>query len=194
MPETTDPDPLPLFADDVAALRRADSVVFHLHDGRSYIRAVARDTGTSDKPRTYTALEQRLFPDAAASGTPHERERHIGCAGGAYGFRLADSGTPTAGDRYAWRSTDEPAVSCLHMIHHARSESWQTVAGLLAPRVSCLALVWLADVHAELPECGYHADQLVIKIIQPRRVLHVELRTQIGRDDSGRMIRRHGRL
>ena len=105
-----------LTADDIAALKLADTVTFHFYAGEGYVRAHLRNTL---QERIFTAHEQRVFPVS-----DHDRERRIAVQTTMFGY-----GDDMHGNG-GWRLNTEPKAAAFASIS-ACSAIWQTIASLL---------------------------------------------------------------
>ena len=177
---TTVTETLTLTAEDVKAIRAADTVAFRIHEGRTTLEA-SLDRGWSEEPRIYTANQQRLFPmpDEALGGLL----RVIDVAGSVRGYN-------DEGDRALYHFD---TIKAFEMIHSAKySEVWQSIASLLRAGDK-VRLVFDADGHSNqiTKAKGLHVDTLYLEIMRPsgqRLVFQVSSRT--GYDNTARMIRR----
>lgn len=172
----------PLTVEDVAALRTCESLGFHYRKGKSYILA-ALDTVVST--RTYTAREQRLFPDTRNVGHG-DRGRVIPATGSIYAYG------ETGGS--GWTHRTYPAASCFASIHSAlHSPLWPTTASLIRPG-DRLHLGWTANNDTELlRQNGLHQDYLHLTVTRGQRELTFAVTDQVSDSYSpARMIRRHG--
>jgi hypothetical protein len=173
-------------ADDVAALRSADSVAFHHYQGDAFIRLYL--SGRVGDPRVFTRREQILFPDTDF-GVGTERSRLITCDGQGFGYG-PDAGT-------AWRLRDEANAACFALLFGARRDPvWQTTAGVLRPG-DRLSLRWVADNNCEtIRSHGLHVDQLDLIAVRgfgsKARTFAFMVAHGVGPDNSARMIRRFG--
>lgn len=162
-----------LAADDVAALRAADSVTFHLtydDEAHACIRAWLKPDVTSES-RIYTAREQRLFPSVGGI-LDDTRVREIDT-----GYAFINYG----------RGNISSAFACV--LSAKSDDTWPTIARELrtGDRVT---LYWKADNNnGTLTEAGLHMDVLHIRLHtppKPPRELHVA--TSITPNNSARMI------
>lgn len=166
-----------LTADDVAALRAADNVTFHVHLRNGYIRAHLHSWSGE---RVLTARDHRLFPQV--DNITGDRERTIACDWKAFGFN--GLGMRELADVGAFASVINTAFSY---------GAWPSTARTLRTG-DAVRLVWLADggntTHVEA--AGLHVDELKLEITSPRRaeplIVHVD--TRINPGNSARMI--HG--
>jgi len=166
-----------LSADDVTALRIADSVT--LHHGppnTSYVATCIRAHmrgGYSGAPRIWTAKEQRLFPTVGGAETDRLRE-------------VTPERSTVSG--YDWPAGTYPNVQAFHMLHHSTAE-WQTIAGLMRAG-DTLRVSWTADNNCEAIErVGFHADELRVAIHRNGRVMSFLVTRSVGPDNTARMIR-----
>lgn len=168
-----------LTADDVKALRRAETVVFRLRNGRYTIEA---GIGWMTEARTYTAAEQRIFPDLSTGSS--ERERVIETFGAIQPY---GSGTYTA--RYS---------TGFAMINSAQfTQTWITIASLLRAG-DVLSLRFLADAHTNdnLRKAGLHGDVLRLDVTRDQghlvidgTVLAFDVISSTSPDNTARMVR-----
>jgi hypothetical protein len=178
----------PLTADDVASLRKADSVTFHYFRGVGVIRAHLRG-GYAAPRRIFTARQQRMFPDTDSYSADRKREIPVMTSmhgyedGGSTGWRL-ESGN----DRGACNP------SAFYMEHSGQyNPEWLTIANLTRPG-DMLMLVWTADNNTSyIRDAGLHNDELTIKIVRGGKVVHTLFVAQsVTPDNSARMIHRYG--
>lgn len=182
-PEHTDQSPTDdenpcglLFISDVQALRRADAVSLHHHDGEGHIRA-GLTTFPSTQSRIFTATEQRLFPDTDQL----DRYRTITVATAVSGFD----------QRRRWHEQALPGAAATATIHAARLDDvWCSIAGWL--RVGdVVTLHWRADNNsAYLADVGLHRDEVRISVGRGRRTWTFLLDVAVGLDNPARMITR----
>jgi hypothetical protein len=168
-PSTSDSTANPrglLFISDVQALRRAEAVTFHAHDGAGSIDATLT-TLAGDPPRVYTAKEQQLFPDAAG----HGRHRRIDVAADIAGFD----------HQHRWHDRRLPNATAHTLIGGAQLDDvWRSIAAFL--RVGdVLRLRWLADTTTNhLDSVDLHRDDLRVEVCRGTRLwtflLHVAVR------------------
>lgn len=166
-----------LSREDVAALRKADSVTFHRTKGEAYLRACL-DRHIDDTTKALRALFP-VFRDE------RNRDRRIEATDGIGGYD---------GNRRWWVADDDVEVRCFYMLHHAdMSTEWQTIAAQLRPG-DTLRLRWLAGNDNEnLERAGMHRDELRLMVTDSRgkgRAYLVAI--EVGPDNSARMIKRHG--
>jgi hypothetical protein len=169
-----------LSTEDIAALRMARAVTFHHYQGRAFIRAHVAPSG---HPATFTRRAQILFPEE--SSIPRERCREIQVSGSIAGY--TDSGG-------GWRvDGDDTRATAFYMIHAAQHvPAWVTIAALLSPG-EAVSLGWLADNNTEnLQNAGFHCDELQLTTTKGKRKRVFAIATQVGPDNSARMIRRYG--
>jgi hypothetical protein len=178
---TTDTIVSALSAEDVAALRMADTVTFHHYQGCAFIRAYVRPSG---HPATRTQRAQILFPEGPE--TSGERAREIPVSGSISGY--TERGSMWHVDR---TDTDAAAFHWIHSAHFV--PTWVTVAQLLAAGET-LTLLWIADNNSQdLRNAGLHHDALEIKAVKGKRTRVYKICDQVTLDNSARMIRRHGK-
>jgi hypothetical protein len=165
-------DIAPLDRQDVAALRAADSVTFHTHKGRAFIKAHKRPAPGRD---VYSAREQRLYP--VTDGTERTREitadhSILGCESG-------------------WAELKDAAA--FYMIGTAQfSATWPTIAELIRAGDQ-LQLVWTADNNSQyITNAGLHADELALGITRGDRTMTLKIGYSVAPDNSARMIDRNG--
>jgi hypothetical protein len=176
----------PLTADDIAALKLADKVVYSLSTHGSLIRAGIESQRDGN---VFTAREQRLFPKAERS----EREREINVLSAAHGYGKHGE------SRWHWNLEHNPfttAPSCFDMAHNAKYDhNLQTLIHSLRAGET-LRMIWTGDNNNDLVrEAGLHVDQLDVIVIPARegaarRSYCVE--TSVCADNTARMIRRNG--
>lgn len=184
MTTTTAPDRVgTLTADDLAALRHADDVVFHVVKGESYV-FVTIDGPASGTAGVYTAREQRLFPntrDVLIGG----RGRRIDTAASVVGY-----GDDSDGRR--WSLSTFPGATCSALLSAPTvNKTWRTVVGLLRTG-DRIVPEWLADNNSEnVRRAGMHTDELTLRVQRgDREDMYFPLMHRVGPDDSARMIQR----
>jgi len=176
-----------LTADDIAAFKLADSVTFHHYEGRSFIRAHLDNTSGE---RIFTAREQRLFQSERDS---NDRHREITCDVTMYGY--SQNGFES------WNLESAPGASAFHYGFAAKYDKpWQTIAGLLRAG-DRLRLEWVADNNNDnVRGVGFHCDELRLIVVRTNKrtdashdTMTFRIVTQVGPDNSARLIRRYGR-
>lgn len=169
-----------LTRDDIQALRKATSVAFHHHDGRSYLRVYLR---TSGDPAIYTASEQRVYP-GTDGGITGERHRDIDTEGSMSGF---------TGEGFAsWNLETNPKASAFYLTHHMKSEH-ETIFNLLRAG-DTLWLTWLGSNNNDnVRGIRWHRDELRLCIARGDNTMVFLIQAETGPDNSARMVRRHGR-
>jgi hypothetical protein len=136
-----------LYASDIQALRRADSITIHAQHGLGGIRATLN---APDGLRIYTAAQQRAFPDAAG----HARHRLITVDADIAGFDPAGH----------WHEHDLPAAAGLVIEHAALHDVWPTLAPALHVG-DVLRLRFRADRTPDFPlGAGWHRDELYLLV------------------------------
>jgi hypothetical protein len=177
-----------LTADDVASLRKADSVTFHYFRGAGVIRTHLRGGYAPDK-RIFTARQQRMFPNTDSYSADREREipvitsMHGYTDGGVTGWRLDKDASPS-----------DCNPSAFHMEHSGQySPTWLTIANLIHAG-DVLHLVWTADNNTGyITENGLHADELTIRVGRNGKIVHtLRVAHSITPDNSARMVQRYG--
>lgn len=185
---TIDTDIAPLTADDVASLRKADSVTFHYWRGTGVIRTHLRG-GYMAPLRIFTARQQRLFPDTDNYSADRKREIAVRSTlfgysdGGGTGWRLSDG-----------NDSGPCNPSAFHMIHSGQFDpAWLTIANLIHAG-DVLLLVWAADNNTGYArDNGLHFDELVIKIQRNGKIVHTfRVAHSVTPDNSARMVQRYG--
>jgi hypothetical protein len=171
-----------LTPEDVAALRMADGVSFHVHDGTAHIRA-SLDTNKrfSGEPRILTAREQRTFHETHE--ITGDRGRKIICD-----YRVSDHSRE--------RPTDA-VYACFHYEMFARDREWQTIARSMHAG-DHVRLDWTAGNDSPVMNAaGYHRDELRLVLAEPQpegkprpkpRTFLVAV--YVGPDNTARMVRR----
>lgn len=164
---------LPLFTEDIAALRAAESVQFRRDfDGEGSVRAELTGTWDAESPRIFTAREQRLFPHTtAATGGRYRKLTAMPQVRG------VDGGKIEAVCRYDLRH-----------VNGSRRNEWQTI--LRALRVGdLLGLWWVAgNDYPLITEAGLHRDELRLLLHRERNSPVFLIDAVVGADDSARMI------
>lgn len=189
MSETTTADKtattFEITADDVAALRTADSVSFHYYEGRSYIHAGIGNYGNLNG-RIYSAKEQRIFP-ANGAGTS-DRTREIACKVRMHGYKVAN-----VSGALGWTLDSRPNSSAFaHRGTAQYNDVWKTIAAIISAG-STITLEWTADNNTEnISQVGFHADELRIKVNRGKQTYVFLLEYQVGPDNTARMIRMNG--
>ncbi len=175
-----------LDAEALAALRAADSLSFHTHDGRAFIRAY-RERGSGG---VYTAREQRLFPDARDFAWSRFREIETNFFASGYGDGSTSWST-------GW-GEGAPRLAAYASISGKDygDGTWPTIAQALRPG-DTLSLSWVADNNSDvIRDAGLHTDRLTLRVTRgygdkrKQYAFHVDERTSL--DNSARMIRRNG--
>ncbi len=180
---------VPVTRDDIIALGTADGVSFHHGPDGAEIRGYLRTYGGS--LRIYTAREQKLFP--RTGNVDGERMSVLPVGSKMTGFN--DGGG-------MWRGEDHPQARAFHTIGSARyDDDWRTVLDLLKTD-DVLELHWRADNNTDITRnAGLHIDELRLLVHRnggkhaehgKGRTLSLLLDVSTGRDNSARMIRRHG--
>ncbi|MET0711084.1 MAG: hypothetical protein ABWZ30_01070 [Jiangellaceae bacterium] len=174
--------------DDIAAMFASDSMTLHhlpthLHrDGVGHMIRVYLRGGYAE-PHIWTAREQRLFPQ---THTDTDRMRTILVASSVMGYGQdgEDAWTTAYGD-------PELDLACFHSFYDVARR--QTIAGILRPG-DVLSLFWAADNNTEiLRDAGLHSDSVNLIVRRgPEKQLVFRVGESVGRDNSARMIRRHG--
>lgn len=171
-----------LSADDVRALRTADTVSFHYYDGRGYIQLTI-DGERSGTLRVLSVADQRAFPQRVDMSA--ERRRMIDVTTEILGYG-ADGWT-------GWSHETEPRAAAFEMVHAAQySDVWTTLASLIR-KGDRLTLKWTADNNTDITRnAGLHSDHLQLIIVRGDARLTFNLVTAVRLDNSARMIRRNG--
>lgn len=165
-----------LTSQDVLALRKADSVSFHHHDGRTYMRAGLRTFGTEQ--RIYTAAEQSVFP---LTDVVDDRAREIDCDG------IVDTY-----ETDSVRRRLGAGVSAFAMKHAARhSAVWTTITGLLRGGDS-LRLVFTGNQFSNeySRKADLHVDGLMVVVTtKSGKKMTFLLDVSVCADNTARMVR-----
>lgn len=166
-----------LTADDITALREADTVTFHHGPENSRyvatcIRAHMRG-GYSSEPRIWSAREQRLFNEADRSG---DRERTI---------------MPARSSVRAYGQVIGDRAVAFHSVSPAR-DTWQTIVGLLR-KGDTLWVEWVADNNNQNHEAvNFHSDELILHVLRGDRGFAFKVAVSVGPHNTARMIRPDG--
>jgi hypothetical protein len=182
---TSDTAIYPLTADDITALRKADSVTFHYFRGEGYIRAHLRG-GFYATARVYTARQQRLFPIADSYSA--DRERRIDVHTSMHGY-----GTDSNHGWHLDRGADSNPEA-FYMEHSGQySPVWMTIANLMRAG-DIIRLYWTADNNTQYVDtAGLHADELRIGIVRNGKIVHtLSVAHSLTPDNSARMVKRYG--
>jgi hypothetical protein len=166
-----------LSVDDVAALRIAETVSFHVHKGETYINA-SIDVQRVGEPRIFTAREQRVLPQA----DDWNRKRHIPTGGGARGYD---------GDS-SWRGDER--TTAFEMVHSARySDTWKTIVSLLKVG-DVLSLDFCGDggSNGNTKPYGIHVDTLHLNVRRGDQRLRFLVDFSACVDNSARAVKRFG--
>ncbi|WP_203933895.1 hypothetical protein [Virgisporangium ochraceum] len=150
-------------------------MTFHSSTTGSWIDA-GLESPSITEPRLYTAMEQRLFPDADAL----DRRRRIDVSGDIAGFD----------DRQRWHDRHLPGATAFARISAAElDEIWHSIAMFL--RVGdVIRLQWRADNMSDsLIDPELHRDDLSIAVHRGRRRWLFLLDVQV-RPGPARMITR----
>lgn len=181
----------PLTADDVAALRMAESYSFHTHSAYngSILRLYTNAPGAVDDAVVFSKRQQVLFPEIHNKDT-RARTLTIDGAASGYGENLGHGG-------WQWPSwtgsqVQEPTPECFFSGY--LKDQWRTIVRSL--RVgTVLKIEWTADNNTEIArDAGLHLDEVrliattVTRTGSRRDVFNVGWAT--CRDNSARMIRR----
>lgn len=165
-----------LTADDIAALLTADDVTLHHYQGKGHIRAYLRSYGGDG--RIYTAREQRLFRVERDSS---ERIREIPVVSAGYGYNGTTGGP--------WNFSDQSSVACFVWTN---KDIIRSLAKIARPG-AIVSLRWIADNNNQNHEkVDYHQDEVYAELSHKKDTLRILLATQVGPDNSARMIRRYG--
>lgn len=161
-----------LTAEDLKALRRADSVSFHHRQDETYLVASLRSLS---EPRVYTAAEQRLFPNTDLGG---DRTRRIDVSGRVQAYD---------------RSTVRRAVdggSAFAMVHSGQyNDVWRTITSLLKAGDD-LHLDFTGDKFANQYSrtAGLHLDVLSLVVRRGPTRLVFTLDVAACPDNTARMV------
>ncbi len=158
-----------LTRDDLSALREADSVTFHTHGGRSFIRAYMGPRHR--KPPVVTVREQRVF-NRTDVPLAYDRGRDVECA--------------TVARSYAGRR-DGLSAECFHNVYRA-DQVWLTVASLLkvGDRVT---LRWTASNNNQYADdARLHVDELHLSVDRGGKRLTFAIGHNVCADNSARMV------
>lgn len=153
---------------DIAALRKADRVVF-AHwpkDGASHIRAIKDNRPTEKDPFA------------------RDVEITIAC-----GFRLTDYSEGNA--QITYDASQKGAFTAFEMIHCSHlSDTWQTIAELLREG-DTLTLEWQRDARrcGHLTDAALHGDALDLRVERKNARLTFHVDTSISADNTARMVR-----
>lgn len=171
------PEVTPLTAQDIKALRTAETVVFRHYKGDATIEASLRDH--MDGGRVYTAEQQRLFP---VTPGVDERQRV-----------LTVNGLITYYDDTTRRTTG-PEATAFEMIHSAQySQTWQTIASMLKVG-DVLTIHFNGDRYAN----GYshktdlHIDGLNLDVKRGKQDLSFIVAVSVAPANSARMVKPKG--
>lgn len=159
-----------IIRDDIKAMRQADSMHFHTHEGRSWLVVELANYSLN---RIYTATEQRLFPDVRKYGSDRSREIPVATQ------RLED---------YSGREGDYTAFAWLPFA----GAVWLTIVATLRPG-DALGFHWIASDNSQnLTDVGYHHDQLRLcaSDLDGKNNRTWIVADQVGPDNSARMVRR----
>lgn len=162
---------------DIAALREADNVTFHVMKGCGFIRCHL--DGYRGEPRIFTKREQVLFPDVDL----RDRRREIGVDQSTHGY--TDAGLST------WQADKQ--TTAFHMEHGSKYDRpWQTVVSLLRTG-DVLRLDFVgSNNNGYLKEAGLHLDSLTLSVTRGKRRMEFLLATSVCPDNSARMVKRYG--
>lgn len=162
-----------LDADDVFALRKADTVSFHTFRGENYVRAYLRDHGD----RVFTVREQAVF-NGHRDDRRDDRYREVRVLG----MRCEDYGTDR-GDKITGYS---------YLMHADMSQEWRTIAAAIRPGES-LYFRWVRDNNNQVHESlGLHRDEfrLVVGKQGEAKSRAYLVDVQVGPDNTARMVKR----
>ena len=170
----TPENPRALTADDLIALRAADSVTWHIGptvgehttDRETTCTASLRERHASLTPRILTAGEQRAL---RLDSDGFERRRSIPCDGRVMSWAVRYPGTK------AW-------TGYAHVT--SGDEAWPTVAASLKVG-DVLTLKITADCQTgALTDAGFAVDTAYLKVARGKRDLTFELDTRVARADQ----------
>lgn len=165
---------------DIAALRKADSVCFYLHEGQHYIRAI-KEAGLDERARDPFAHDQDYRIEADGMVTDYSRD--------------------SVGDHYLY--SPGPVVSCFYMVHVAQfSPEFRTAVGFLRPEDEPV-IEWVRDNNSEtIRSAGLHVDECHLRIRRWKKgrdgvakgpvMLRFMMGYTITPDNSARMVRDRG--
>lgn len=169
---------------ELAALRMADVITFHVYQGRGFIRA-----HLNALHEIYTAREQHVFATVNIDGG---RYREIACEFRAKGFG-------GDGERcWSYELDHAPKLSAFASVSGTDygDNAWPTTAQAL--RVGDrLCLSWIADNNnAVVKDAGLHRDQLTLRVARgdaakPRSLAFL-IAVATSLDNSARMVKRAG--
>lgn len=182
----TTPAPGTLTTEDIAALRMAEDVTFHHHDGKAFIRLYI-GRGGNNPPRVYTVREQRLF--AENDSYVADRTRTIPVPSHIYGYN-----DRSATDGSSWTEATHPHVACYASPYGAArySRKWRTLAEMLRGGDE-VSLLWTADNNTDnIRQAGLHNDELALLVNRRGKRLEFHVDYSVGPDNTARMIRRSG--
>lgn len=154
-------EPTPLTAADVAALRKADTISFHLYHDRIG-GLVSKIAATKERRRT----EADPFAEDVTVNV------YVGHSVRDYG------------DRKATRYT------AFDMIHHPQGcDWWRTIVSLLKTG-DILTLVWIRDNNTQVvKEAGLHYDSLQLRVDRGSKSMTFKVATSVCPDNTARMVR-----
>lgn len=179
MTTPTMPDTMTLLtADDISAMRIADTAVFRHYRGVATIEVTIQRRA----PRYFTALEQRLFDESRDND---ERRRVITVEGTIGGYE---------GDSQ-WRSHERS--SAFTMIHSAQYDHpWVYWSRMLVRAGDHLLLRFLGDQHSNgnTKPHGIHVDALHVEIKRTGAKVPMVFPMDVSAcyENSARMVRRYG--
>ena len=171
-----------LTTDEVSALRTGEAISFHHRQDGPFIRATL---DTIAATRTYTAREQRLFPETRDTGHA-DRARIIPVTSSIFGYN--DEGVT------GWTHHDHPDALCVAMINAAtHHDLWPTIAALVRPG-DRLHLHWIANNSTDLlRQAELVQDYLHLAVIRAGRSMTFAVADEVCDPHFPvRMIRRHG--
>ncbi|KOV84761.1 hypothetical protein [Nocardia sp. NRRL S-836] len=163
----------PLSAEDIAALRAAETVQFRRDfDGEGCVRAELRGSGEAESPRIFTAKQQRMFP------------RTNNASGGRYRMLTA---SPQV---WAVSGGDLTSAICRYdmSVDDSRRAEWQTIVHAL--RVGDrLGLWWVAgNDYPLITVAELHRDELRLVLHREKHSPVFLIDATVRADDSARMI------
>ena len=162
---------------DLAALRKAETVVFRSFKGEGTLEVGIRGWGD---PVVYSAADQRLFPETGMAYD--ERRRVISVNATISGFHEGSG---------IWRGDDES--SAFEMIHGGPYNAvWTTIVGLLraGDRVT---LAFGADAHNNgyVYSANLHADELRLLVERDGKpTMTFLIKVSVCADNTARMVQR----
>lgn len=178
-------DTATLTKDDITAIRRADSAVFRIHQGRATLELGVSKWADDRGHVVWNVADQTLFPeipDFVSDG--RERRRVIEVLGTLTGSSDDTSTRPLS-----------DGSSAFYMLHSAKyHHPWLTWAQMLVKPGDVVVLSFYADAHTNdyARHAGLHVDTLTVYLRRTGQKCPIafSMGESITPDNSARMVKR----